>query len=186
MVDFRPARALVVDQDESRRCALTTSDLSASFLTLRLRIATLAGDKLEADLLGTALRRATDVEGPHGQLGARLTDRLGRDDADRFADVHRTARQVAAVAVGADAARLSQVSGERMRLRSDAGGLDDFDIHSEISVPALTIIVARDRIDDVFGDRHTAENPFASSSTTTSPPSTTADGHSASCRNLPR
>src|SRR6266536_3085543 len=31
---------------------------------------------------------AAGVEGPHGQLRARLADRLGRDDPDRLADVH--------------------------------------------------------------------------------------------------
>src|ERR1700683_2713194 len=33
-------------------------------------------------------RHATGVEGPHGELGARLADRLGGDDADGLADVH--------------------------------------------------------------------------------------------------
>ena len=42
---------------------------------------------------------AAGVEGAHGQLRARLADRLGGDDADRLADVHQvTARQVASVA----------------------------------------------------------------------------------------
>src|SRR3990167_1515639 len=46
----------------------------------------------------------TDVEGTHGQLGTRLTDRLGSDNADRFTDVDLvTTSQVAAVALGADA-----------------------------------------------------------------------------------
>ncbi len=50
------------------------------------------------------LRRAADVERPHRQLGARLADRLGGDDADRLADVdRRTASEVTAVALGADA-----------------------------------------------------------------------------------
>ena len=45
------------------------------------------------------LRRAADVEGAHGELGARLADRLRRDDADRLAHVDgRAARQIAAVA----------------------------------------------------------------------------------------
>ena len=45
------------------------------------------------------LRRATDVERTHGELGARLADRLGRDDADGFADIdRRAASEVAAVA----------------------------------------------------------------------------------------
>jgi hypothetical protein len=34
-------------------------------------------------------RHTTGVEGTHRQLGAGLTDRLGGDDADRLADVHR-------------------------------------------------------------------------------------------------
>ena len=59
--------------------------------------------RLEERLLGH-LRGAADVEGAHGELGARLADRLGGDDAHRLADVHRrAARQVAAVAGAADA-----------------------------------------------------------------------------------
>src|SRR3954471_14932639 len=50
------------------------------------------------------LRRTADVEGPHRQLGTRLADRLGGDNADRLANVdRRTASEVAAVALGADA-----------------------------------------------------------------------------------
>ena len=46
----------------------------------------------------------TGVEGPHRQLGAGLTDRLGGDDADRLADVDELAGgQRAAVALGAGA-----------------------------------------------------------------------------------
>ena len=40
----------------------------------------------------------TDVEGTHGQLGTRFTNRLGSNHADGFAGIHQlTARQVAAV-----------------------------------------------------------------------------------------
>src|SRR6185436_3935917 len=55
-------------------------------------------------------RRATDVERTHRQLRARLTDRLGRDHADRFAQVDAmTAREVASVALRAHAvARLAR------------------------------------------------------------------------------
>jgi hypothetical protein len=67
------------------------------------------------------LRRAADVEGAHGQLGARLADRLGGDDADRFADVdRRAAGQIAPVAGAADAVDASQVSTERI-FTLDAG-----------------------------------------------------------------
>src|SRR5947208_12380620 len=49
------------------------------------------------------LRRAADVEGPHRQLCAWLSDRLGGNDADRLADVDRcAAREIAPVAFGAD------------------------------------------------------------------------------------
>ena len=48
---------------------------------------------------------AADVEGAHGQLGARLADGLGGDDADRLAHLDQVAAgQVAAVAQLADAA----------------------------------------------------------------------------------
>ena len=50
------------------------------------------------------LRGAAHVEGAHGELGARLADRLRGDDADRLADIdRRAARQIAAVADRADA-----------------------------------------------------------------------------------
>src|SRR5919204_191921 len=50
-------------------------------------------------------RRAADVEGAHGELGAGLADRLRGDHADRLADVHLPpAGQIAAVALDADAA----------------------------------------------------------------------------------
>src|SRR6202023_2424834 len=46
---------------------------------------------------------AADVEGTHGQLGARLADRLRRNDADRLADVDAMpAAQIAAVALRAN------------------------------------------------------------------------------------
>src|SRR5207302_1100858 len=49
-------------------------------------------------------RDATGVEGPHGQLGPRLTDRLGGDDADGLANLDQLAGgQVASVAQAADA-----------------------------------------------------------------------------------
>src|SRR5690606_18973609 len=59
---------------------------------------------LHAVRCGSPAGRTTDVEGTHGQLGTRLTDRLGRDDAHRFADIDLMAtRQVTTVAAGADA-----------------------------------------------------------------------------------
>ena len=59
---------------------------------------------LDARLLRTALRRAADVEGTHGELRARLADRLRGDDADRLADVdRRAAGEIAPIALAADA-----------------------------------------------------------------------------------
>src|SRR5258706_2094859 len=50
------------------------------------------------------LRRTTDMEGAHGELGARFADRLRRDDANGFADIHRgAAGKIAPIAFAADA-----------------------------------------------------------------------------------
>src|SRR5262249_14873512 len=66
------------------------------------------------------LRRAADVEGAHGQLRARLADRLRGDDPDRFAVVdRRAAGEIAAVALAADA--VDELAGQR---RADLHLLD--------------------------------------------------------------
>ena len=49
-------------------------------------------DRLDRGLLRTALHGAADVEGAHGQLRARLADRLGGDDADGLADIDDACR----------------------------------------------------------------------------------------------
>ena len=59
-----------------------------------------------------ALGHTTGVEGTHGELGARLADGLGGDDADRLAELDElVGREREAVAGGADA--LDGVTGER-------------------------------------------------------------------------
>ena len=66
--------------------------------------------RLDERLLGD-LRRAADVERAHGELGARLADRLRRDDADRLAHVdRRAAGEIAPVAVAANAVGRSRRS----------------------------------------------------------------------------
>ena len=77
--------------------------------------------RLDERLIGK-LRRAANVEGAHGELGARLADRLRRDDADRLAHVdRRAARKIASVAGGADAVgRLAGQHGADLHLL-DAG-----------------------------------------------------------------
>ena len=56
--------------------------------------------------------RAADVEGAHGELRARLADRLRGDDAHRLADGDRpAARQIAPVAVRAHA--VARLAGDR-------------------------------------------------------------------------
>ena len=61
--------------------------------------------RLDEGLLGD-LRRAADVERAHGELRARLADRLGGDDAHRLAHVDRSAAgKIAPVASAADAVR---------------------------------------------------------------------------------
>src|SRR5690606_3207870 len=65
------------------------------------------------------LSRTADVERAHRELGARLTDRLRRDDADSFADIHlRVAREVTAIAGAADAR--ARFAGQH---RADLNGL---------------------------------------------------------------
>src|SRR5699024_6110989 len=77
--------------------------------------------------LGDVLRRgnAAGVEGTHGQLGARLADGLGRDDADRLAQLDRLAGgHVGAVAACADAG-LGAAGQQAADLQvGDAGSLD--------------------------------------------------------------
>src|ERR1017187_9469932 len=82
------------------------------------QLAGLAAHRLDADVAGEtvalaillgllvdARRRATDVEGTHGQLRAGFADGLRRDDTDRFAAFHQPpGSQVAAVAGHADTA----------------------------------------------------------------------------------
>src|SRR3954467_3715710 len=81
------------------------------------------------DRLLVDLRRAADVERTHRQLGAGLADRLRCDDADRFAVVdRRAARQIAAVALAADA--VDELAGQRGADLHflDAGLLDGVDM----------------------------------------------------------
>ncbi|AKA27550.1 hypothetical protein PCL1606_61070 (plasmid) [Pseudomonas chlororaphis] len=95
---------------------------------------------------GGPARRTTDVERTHRQLGTRLTDRLGSDNADSFTDVHQvTTSQVTAVALGADA-----VAGFAADWRThdhfvDAVQLDEFD--------PLLVDQGASRNDDVLGTR---------------------------------
>ncbi len=62
------------------------------------------------------LRRAADVEGTHRELGARLADRLRRDDADRFTHIDRACRAQGRVRSRCRRRRwpISQVSTERI------------------------------------------------------------------------
>ena len=61
------------------------------------------GHRVQARRL-VELGGAADVEGAHGELRARLADRLGGDHADRLADIdRRAAGEIAPVAFAADA-----------------------------------------------------------------------------------
>ena len=105
---------------------MATSLPPETLATLGLRIVDLAFRTGLEERGVDHLRRATDVERTHGELGARLADRLGGDDAHRFADIdRRAASEVATVAGGA--ATLAQIAGQRRADldRLDPGGLDE-------------------------------------------------------------
>ena len=105
-------------------------DVPAARIGDRRHVAELDGAvdrRFEVRLL-VELRRAADVEGPHRQLGARLADRLGGDDADRFADVdRRTAGKVTPVALAAHAllGRADQRRADLDALKADFLDLGD-------------------------------------------------------------
>jgi hypothetical protein len=105
--------------------------------------------------------RTTDVEGPHGELGARLADRLRGDHADGFADVdHVAAAEVAAVALAAQAiARFAGQRGAHLDF-VDAERLDGLDhvFHQQGAGFVHGFLCLR--VDDVAGC-HAAENPLA-------------------------
>ena len=106
--------------------------------------------RLDVLLLDAAGGHAADVEGPHGELGAGLADRLGGDDAHGHADLDELAgRQVHAVAAPADAQR--GLAGHR------AADLDLLDLHL-LELPGrgqgdhLVLLddhLVGDRVDDV-------------------------------------
>ena len=107
------------------------------------------------------LRRAADVERAHGELGARLADRLRRDDADRLAEIdRRAAGEIAPVALAADP--VLGLAGEH---RADADSLD-LGLLDLLDVTLLDQLARRDhhlagrRRDDVFG-RGTSEDALA-------------------------
>src|SRR5690606_2584414 len=102
--------------------------------------------RLDRALLGAALGGAADVEGAHGELGARLADRLRGDNANRLADIdRRSAREVAAVALAADT-RLGLAGQHRADLHHvDAGALD--------LVPQRLVDELRRLDDDLAGER---------------------------------
>ena len=76
--------------------------------------------KVDAVLLAHTGRRTADVKGLHGQLRARLPDRLRGHDPHRFADLHGAVRgEIAAVALSAHA-----VLGLTGQHGADTHGLD--------------------------------------------------------------
>src|SRR5262249_34850498 len=102
-----------------------------------------------------------DVERAHRELGARLANRLRRNDADRLAHVHRrTAGKIAPVALGAHA--VGGLAGEnRTDLHLlDARLVDQLDVRFLDQRVALHDDFPRGRILDVLG-RGTAENADA-------------------------
>jgi hypothetical protein len=93
---------------------------------------------LDIGLLDTPAGGAADVEGPHGQLGARLADGLGGQNTDGLPHLHTGAvGQIPSVALGTDAA--FGTAGQR-RADLDTGDAGVFDDHRHIvfdPVPGL-------------------------------------------------
>ena len=83
------------------------------------------GSRLGMRLLRTPRRRATDMEGAHGELSAGLTDGLGRNNAHGLSKVHhRTARKITPVALHADPEGLCTGQHRANHDLFDAGVLD--------------------------------------------------------------
>src|SRR5437867_1387242 len=117
--------------------------------------------RLERGLLGAPAGRAADVERPHGQLRARLADRLRGDDADRLAQVHHVAaRQVAPVAP--DAHALPGLAGEHgADLHTlEPGVLDLGDLVLVDLLVRLHDDTVRERVADVL-ERHPSQHTVA-------------------------
>ena len=103
-------------------------------------------------------RRTTNVEGTHGQLGTRLTNRLRCHHTDGFAGVDQhAAAQVAAIALGAQAeARVAS----QWRTNLDFVDRQTFDLFDHVFVHQRAGFVQRFlrfRIDDIV-HRHAAED----------------------------
>ena len=118
-------------------------------------------ERLELVLFDGAGGRTADVEGTHGELGARLADGLGRDDAHGLADVDQMAAgQVAPVAERADAAfglagqRRTHHDGGHAVLFQDLGltFVDEGVFRQEHHVRVFGVI---DRVEE-----HTPDGPF--------------------------
>jgi hypothetical protein len=147
-----------VVRDEHDLAALSVSSMRDPAGRLGDRRDTLGGAGLEQlddtrqTLRDVVTGHTTGVEGTHRQLGAGLTDRLGRDDADGLADVDQLAgRQGAAVAHGAGA-DLAVAGEDRADLDLvDAGAKSASMTTSPRSMPASASTVAVDL--DVLGQR---------------------------------
>ena len=112
---MRRPRLVVLDADHARVVGQHGGALRRAGLEELDDAGQAVGDVLTDDTTG--------VEGPHGQLRARLADGLGGDDADRLAELDHAGRWPA---TGRSRRRTrpcsdSQVSTERTRTRSTAG-----------------------------------------------------------------
>ena len=106
---------------------------------------------LDDRLLEGCRGNTTDVEGTHGELRAGLADRLGGNDADRFADLHRQAGgEVEAVAVCA-ASAIGFAGEHRADLElKHADTLDGFGLHFVDDIVDIEDDLAGDRILDLL------------------------------------
>ena len=120
------------------------------------------GLRILLGLFGRAGGRAADVERAHGELGARFADRLGGDNAHRFAALDQPAGgQVAAIAELANAAlRFAGQHGANLhalntgRLNRRRQILGNFRIHRDNAVAfVIELVFERHAADDAIAQR---------------------------------
>ena len=111
-------------------------------------------------MLGATLRRTTDMESPHRQLRARLANRLGGNDAHRFADVDvRATCQITAVTCPAGTALALASQNRTDKHRVDTRLIDLIDLGLVDKLARLDQLVTGLGVENI-GRCGTSQNTF--------------------------